>query len=219
MHSHLIPGVDDGSGSVTESEHMINGLFDLGFTHLFTTPHTISELHPNTLTTISQGFKELEGLQPAIKLDWSSEYFLDELFLSLLENNQVKPLPGNRLLIEFSMVTKPLNLESQLSAISQKGYQIVLAHPERYLFLQKKDLYQKLRDQGIEFQVNALSLVGNYGKRIKKAADELIREEMIDFIGTDLHHPKALKILRKVPSTSSFKTLVKSGCLKNQTLL
>ena len=127
------------------------------------------------------------------------------------------PLPGNRLLIEFSQISRPPDLESVIFDIKIKGFQPVLAHPERYLFFHKDfEYFRTLKDLGVELQVNALSLTDHYGKSIRKVAEKLIDNNMIDFMGTDIHHVRHLEILKKVPTTKHFERLVKSGLLKNQ---
>ena len=221
MHSHLLPGVDDGSQSVKQSIELITGLQELGFQHLVTTPHSMNDMYPNSLATLKNSFNKLKGVIPeGIRLDYSSEYFLDELFIENLRRDQLKPLPGNRILIEFSMANVPMNLEEILFEIRLKGYQIILAHPERFVFFHKQPkAYSRFKDLDIEFQVNALSLSGYYGNHIKKMAENLIDEGWIDFIGTDLHHERHLSALRKVTEMKSFEKLLKSNGLKNQTLI
>ncbi len=221
MHSHLIPGIDDGSKSPEQSYELITGLQELGFSHLFTTPHSMKDMYPNSLHSLETGFNTIKDKVPAgISMDYSSEYFLDEMFSKNLAADTVRTLPGNRLLVEFSMISKTADLEKHLFDIQLKGYQIILAHPERYLFFHRDlKLYSSLKDMGIEFQVNALSLIGYYGINIKHIAEKLVAEKLIDFIGTDLHHAKHLEGLRKVPNSRAFQELLKTGLLKNQSLL
>ena len=221
MHSHLIPGVDDGAKDVENSVHLISGLKELGFSELITTPHTLQDIHPNTRETLTASFNLLTGKVPSgIKLALSSEYYLDEQFSNQLQENALMPLPGNRLLIEFSQISRPHDLEQQIFEIGLQGYQIILAHPERYLFFHKHfDYFTRLKEMGVELQVNALSLTEHYGKHIKVIAEKLIEKEMIDFMGTDLHHTKHLEALKQVPLSKHFTRLVDSGLLKNQSLL
>lgn len=221
MHSHLIPGVDDGAQDVTDSLALINGLKDLGFTTLFTTPHTLKDFHPNTKESLQQGHALLEGKLPeGMSLTLSSEYYLDEDFQAQLNLNAVLPLPGNRLLIEFSQIVKPLDLEDVIFDLGIRGYQPVLAHPERYLFFHKEfNHYNRLKEMGVEFQVNAMSLTQHYGKNVNAIAQKLIEKDMIDFIGTDIHYTRHLEVLKQVPATKHFARLLDSGLLKNQSLI
>lgn len=220
MHSHLIPGVDDGAKDVADSLQLITGLRELGFHHLITTPHTLQDIHPNTTETLQNGHALLEGKLPeGITLNLSSEYYLDEQFQDQLKTGNLMPLPGNRLLVEFSQISRPHDLEEVIFDLGIKGYQVVLAHPERFLFFHKQfNYYNRLKEMGVELQVNALSLTEHYGKGIKSIAEKLIEKDMIDFIGTDTHHLKHIEILKRVPASKHFARLVDSGLLKNHKL-
>jgi len=220
MHSHLIPGVDDGSKNVENSIELINGLKDLGFYHLITTPHTLEDIHPNTKETLQLGHSLLKDHLPSgIKVDLSSEYYLDNQFHEQLSNDGLMPLPDNRLLVEFSQISRPRNLEEAIFAIGIKGYQVILAHPERYLFFHKHfDYLSRLKDLGVEFQLNALSLTKHYGMHIKSVAEKLIDKDMIDYLGTDTHHMQHIATLKQVPGTKYFARLLDSGLLKNESL-
>ncbi|MES2417299.1 MAG: CpsB/CapC family capsule biosynthesis tyrosine phosphatase [Bacteroidota bacterium] len=221
MHSHLVPGVDDGAKDIEDSLNLIAGLKDLGFHHLYTTPHTLQDIHPNTRASLQQGFALLAGKLPeGIGMNISSEYYLDEQFKQQLNEGSVLPLPGNRLLIEFSQIARPHDLEEQIFDLGIKGYQVILAHPERYLFFHKQfGYFNRLKEMGVELQVNALSLTDHYGKLIRQVAEKLIDKDMIDFIGTDIHHIKHLATLKQVPLSKHFARLVASGLLKNQELI
>lgn len=220
MHSHLVPGVDDGAQDVADSMQIISGLRELGFRHLITTPHTLQGVHPNTMETLSTAHALLNGKLPEdIVLNLSSEYYLDEQFDEQLNTKAVMPMPGNRLLIEFSQISRPLDLEEKIFDLGIKGYQVILAHPERFLFFHRQfDYYRRLKEMGVELQLNAMSLTGHYGKHIKSIADKLVEKDMIDFIGTDIHHVRHLEVLKQVPATKSFDRLVSSGLLKNKHL-
>lgn len=221
MHSHLVPGVDDGAQDVNDSLTLIKGLQELGFHHLITTPHTLQDIHPNTKASLESGHALLAGQLPeGISLALSSEYYLDDQFTAQLDADAVLPLPGNRLLIECSQLVKPHDLEERIFDLGIRGYQVILAHPERYLFFhQNFNYFNRLKDMGVELQVNALSLTPHYGKQIQLIAEKLIAKDLIDFIGTDLHHAKHLVALQQVPASKFFTRLVDSGLLQNQSLL
>ena len=221
MHSHLIPGVDDGAKDVADSIALIDGLRNLGFEHLVTTPHTLQDIHPNSKESLSKGHLFLDGKIPeGLTLRLSSEYYLDEQFQDQLEEGTVMPLPGNRLLVEFSQLAKPFDLEERFFDLNVRGYQPILAHPERYLFFHKKfEYYKRIKDMGVELQVNALSLTDHYGKSIRKIAEKLIEKDLIDFIGTDTHHLQHIETLAQVPQSKFFARLLDSGLLKNQELI
>ena len=221
MHSHLIPGVDDGAQNIEDSLQIIQGLKNLGFSQLITTPHTLQDIHPNTHETLKAGHDLLIGKLPQeVSLRLSSEYYLDEQFQQQLEANTLMPFNGNRLLVEMSQISRPFDLEEVIFDLFIRGYQVVLAHPERYLYFHKNfNYYNRLKEMGVELQVNALSLTEHYGKGIKLIAEKLIEKDMIDFIGTDIHHERHLEILKRVPLTKHFNTLVDSGLLKNKELM
>ncbi|MCY1522483.1 Tyrosine-protein phosphatase YwqE [compost metagenome] len=158
-------------------------------------------------------------LPEGISMNVSSEYYLDEHFQQQLADKAILPLSGNRILIEFSQIARPQDLEERIFGLGIAGYHVVLAHPERYLFFHKQFSYfSRLKEMGVELQVNALSLTDYYGKHIHRVADKLIENDMIDFIGTDLHHSRHLEALKQVPATKSFKRLIESRLLKNAEL-
>ncbi len=221
MHSHLIPGVDDGAESVASSVELINGLHDLGFEKLCTTPHSMQGIHPNTKDSLTAGLSRLQGtLSDQMLPLLSSEYYLDDHFSKLIEDDQLLPLPGNRILLEFSQINRPFGLEDTLFKLALKGYQIILAHPERYLFFHKNfNDFIRLKDMGLEFQVNALSLSNHYGRNVRTMAEKLIAHKLIDFIGTDTHRKEHLALLKEIPDTKCYKTLIDSGLIKNRALI
>ena len=91
----------------------------------------------------------------------------------------------------MSYLNPPLALKEIIFEIQLKGYQPLLAHPERYLFYhQNTKMYQTLKDLEVKFQLNLLSAVGYYGDKVAKAADFLLKENLIDFVGSDVHHMK-----------------------------
>ncbi len=221
MHSHLIPGVDDGATDITNSIALLNGLKELGFHHLITTPHTLQDIHPNTSEILQKGHALLDGKVPdGISLELSSEYYLDGQFQEQLEAEKLMPMKDNRILVEFSQISRPHDLEEVIFDLGIKGYQVILAHPERYLFLHKDfGYYKRLKQMGVDLQVNALSLTKHYGEHVKKIAEKLIEADMIDYFGTDTHHLRHIETLKQVPHTKHFSRLVDSGLLKNESLL
>ena len=141
MHSHLIPGIDDGAKTLEDSIGLIRGLQDLGFKKIITTPHIYKEHYPNTKAGILRGLEELKkGLIDAnidIAIEASAEYFMDDHFESLIDKNEILPLngkDGKYVLVEMSFFGMPPKLEDYLFKIQLKGYTPILAHPERYLF-------------------------------------------------------------------------------------
>src|SRR5688572_4983731 len=170
MHSHLIPGIDDGAPDIATSLELIKGLQQLGYKKLITTPHILWEVYPNTTEIITQGLASLkkamadEGI--TIELHAAAEYFIDEYFEENLKKKiPLLPISGNMVLVEFSMITAPMDLQQVLFEMQIQNYQPVIAHPERYIYLtQSKQFFDELKDAGCLFQLNLLSLTGYYGK-------------------------------------------------------
>ncbi|MCE6992764.1 tyrosine-protein phosphatase [Dyadobacter sp. CY323] len=203
IHSHLIPGIDDGVETVEESVAMITKMQDLGYRHIVTTPHVIWDCYKNTPQIIKSGLEEVRQAVKAagltIQISAAAEYFIDEHFNELLSLDQeLLTLPGNRLLVELPYSTPLMNTSETLFFIIQKGYQPVLAHPERYTyFYTDPNVYKKLVDQGCELQVNILSLSGYYGDNITKMAEWLLRNNLITFLGTDAHKIQHLEMIQR----------------------
>jgi tyrosine-protein phosphatase YwqE len=203
IHSHLIPGIDDGVQTVEESVAMITKMQSLGYTRLFTTPHVMWDCYRNSAETILSGLEDVRtacktaGL--TIEVNAAAEYFIDEHFMELLTTGQqLLTLPGNRLLVELPYSTPLMNTSETLFKIIENGYQPILAHPERYTyFYSDPSVYKKLCDQGCELQVNILSLGTYYGEKVHKMAEWLMKQQLITFLGTDAHRMQHLEIINK----------------------
>jgi tyrosine-protein phosphatase YwqE len=199
MHSHLLPGIDDGSPDPETSFKLIQGLTDLGYKKLITTPHIMSDLYKNDAETITSAFEMLQvGSKLTSSLFTAAEYYLDDYFDDLLEENTpLLTLKGKWVLVEFSFVTVPVNLKQTLFNLQINGYQPILAHPERYLyFAEDKKKYDELHEAGCFFQLNLLSLTGYYGRGPLDLAEYLVKKKYVDLLGTDLHHDRHLHALR-----------------------
>jgi protein-tyrosine phosphatase len=226
MHSHLLPGIDDGSPDVETSLQLISGLQELGYRKFITTPHILWDMYKNDASTIGAAHAELQqaALQQnnaAVPVKAAAEYFLDEHFDELLQNNvPLLTLHENWVLVEFSFVTTPLNFKDKLFSMQLKGYQPVLAHPERYLyFMSDKKWYDELKNAGCYFQLNILSLAGYYGKASLQLAHYLIGKKYINLLGTDCHHFRHLNTLRNSHHIMEpIESLLDSGMLLNPTL-
>jgi len=203
LHSHIIPGIDDGVETVEDALIMVQKLQELGYRHIFTTPHIMWDCYKNTPEIILAGLKDVrhaaEKANLSIKIDAAAEYFIDEHFMELLSTGgDILTLPGNRVLVELPYSTPLMNTSETLFYIIEKGYRPVLAHPERYTyFYSDPTIYQKLCDQGCELQVNILSLGNYYGENVHKMADWLLRHKLISFIGTDSHRLQHLDLIYK----------------------
>ncbi len=225
MHSHLIPAIDDGSDSAERSIMLIKGLMELGYSRLVTTPHIIFDIYKNDPAIINAGHDELRFALSEHQIDISTraaaEYYMDEYFESLVESDApLLTIKDKMVLVEMSFSGAPYNLKEMIFALQMKGYQPVLAHPERYLYLSaNKGLYDDLRDMGVMFQLNLLSVTNYYGKSAAELAAYLIRKGYIDLLGTDLHHHRHLDALRSSPLIMGpVKALLDTGKILNPLL-
>ncbi|TDE08396.1 tyrosine-protein phosphatase [Dyadobacter psychrotolerans] len=203
IHSHIIPGIDDGVETIEQSVAMARKFQELGYTRIVTTPHVMWDCYKNTPEIINAGLEDVRQAVKAaglnVQIDAAAEYFIDEHFTTLLENGEeFMTLPGKRLLVELPYSTPLLNVSETLFLILQKGYQPVLAHPERYTyFYSDPSIYKKFCDQGCELQVNILSLGSYYNENVHKMAEYLLKNGLITFLGTDAHRMQHLEMIRK----------------------
>lgn len=224
MHSHMIPGIDDGSPDMATTLEMLSGLSALGYKKIITTPHVLWDLYPNTPAVILGGVEEVRAAvrKAGIPLGVhaAAEYFMDDHFAAELKNKApLLPISGNLVLVEYSMITAPYDLQETLFAMQLQNYQPVIAHPERYTYLStRKNVFDELKDAGCYLQLNLLSLTGYYGKGVQDLAEYLVKKNYYDLAGTDMHHPKHLAALQKLATAPVFQKLRDSGLLKNHTL-
>jgi protein-tyrosine phosphatase len=224
MHSHLIPGIDDGSPDLATSLELIRSLQKLGYRKLITTPHILWEVYPNTTEIITQGLATLQKAVEEAKIDVeihaAAEYFIDEYFEELLKKKMpLLPISGNKVLVEFSMITAPLDLQQVLFDMQLQGYQPIIAHPERYIYLShRKHFFDELQSAGCMFQLNLLSLTGYYGKSVQELAEYLLKGNYYSYAGTDLHGDRHLAGLQKLSGSSLYQRLREAGFLKNSSL-
>lgn len=223
LHSHLIPGIDDGSQSVEESMMLLRGLSELGYKKIITTPHIMLDAYRNTPEIIREGLLTLrqsakdENID--IEIDAAAEYYLDEGFYTLLEKGDMMSINGKYLLFETSYFAKPLQLEEMIFAISSSGYVPLMAHPERYRYIKNPmKEYSRFKELGVLFQVNLNSFEGHYGKSAKVLADFLSKQGMIDFLGSDVHHKKQVETLSNVFISDAYRNIFKHNIILNDTL-
>lgn len=201
MHSHILPGIDDGSPDIATSLTLVKGMMALGIHKATATPHIIGDLYRNDATTINNALTALRNAIKKEQLDFevnaAAEYMLDSYFLELL--NQKVPLltiKDNIVLTEFSYSSMPFNPEQMAFSILTEGYTPILAHPERYAYYHKNlKIYQHLKDLGFLLQVNLLSLTGHYGKETQRAAKYIVSNGLASFAGSDMHHERHLAAL------------------------
>jgi len=225
VHSHLIPGIDDGSPDLDTSLRLIRGLADLGYRKLITTPHINADFFPNTRGVIDQGrntvAQELKRQGIGTELRAAAEYLLDDQFIrNLAEDADFLTLKDKFILIELSFAVPVINLRQVLFDLQLKGYQPVLAHPERYLyFAVSRGWYDQLRVSGCLFQLNLLSFTGYYGREVRELAQYLVKKRYVDFLGTDLHHERHLQALHSSAIVFRIaRQLSEAGLIRNTSL-
>lgn len=201
-HSHLLPGVDDGVGTLDESLRILDMMEKHGVRKVWLTPHIMEDI-PNTTAHLRERFAELQAsYSGSVELHLAAENMLDGLFEERLEKNDLLPLDenGDHLLVETSCFSPPMDLYGILERIKAKGYHPVLAHPERYGYMEKEE-YRRIKDMGVKLQLNLFSLVGTYGRSVQRKAEWLLKNNMIAYRGSDIHHAETfhnLIISRKI---------------------
>jgi len=214
IHSHLLPGIDDGAKDLNHSIELIKKMRSYGIKHFITTPHVLGDVYPNSSSTIKEKLEDVrrELLNQNIndiQIHAAAEYMMDEQFSKLLEKNDILTLKDNFILVEMSYFNAPFNLYEILFEIQLKGYKPVLAHPERYNFFHNDfENYYKLKKAGCLFQLNLLSLTPQYGKNVQKIYSKLLEENMYDFVGTDTHHNNHLELLKEIGAEKTKKAIL-----------
>jgi len=199
-HSHILPGVDDGIKTLDDSLAVLELYDELGVEKVWLTPHIMEDC-PNTTEELRKRFAELkESWKGNVKLALASENMLDALFEERMESGDLLPIgdDGRHLLVETSYFNPPMGMEQMLRQILCNGFFPVLAHPERYIYMSSDD-YRRLKDMGLLFQLNFVSLTGGYGEPAQKKAEWLLSERMVDMIGSDLHNFDIFKNLIEKP--------------------
>ncbi|WP_412465146.1 tyrosine-protein phosphatase [Flavobacterium mekongense] len=193
IHSHLLPGIDDGAKSIEETENFMSQMNLMGIKHFITTPHIFTNVWDNSESIITDKLQvtktELSHKNCFASFSAGAEYMIDSFFMKRLETEKLLTLKDNYVLVEMSYLNPPMQLFDILFEIQLAGYKPILAHPERYLFYTRNlKEYERLKKSGCFFQLNLLSSVNYYGIGITKTADYLLKNGMIDFVGTDIHH-------------------------------
>ncbi len=205
MHSHLIPGIDDGAKTMEESLILLARLQSYGLRKVITTPHIMSEYYRNTPEIIQMGLEDLrksasnQGL--TIQIDAAAEYYMDEIFLEKVKSGEkLLTFGDSNILVETGFINKPQMLLDIIFHLEMAGYRPILAHPERYQYLiADKNLQQELIDRQLAFQINLLSLTGFYSKQVKDFAENLLDKGAVAFLGTDCHNERYLDMLETLP--------------------
>lgn len=219
IHSHLLPGIDDGAQNLKESLDLIKQFHLLGYSKLITTPHIISDSYPNTQDIISE---KLYTVQNALKIEnininieAGAEYYVDMSFLNAIEDENLITFMQHYVLFETSYQNKPIMLETVIGNLLKKGYIPVLAHPERYVYLHNDiEKYKRLKALGVLFQINAKSFYDK-SKPSYKIALKLIKLGLVDFLGSDAHRMRDMKRLESFLKSTLCKKMLQTNRIKN----
>ncbi|MGF1565796.1 MAG: tyrosine-protein phosphatase [Flavobacteriales bacterium] len=223
MHSHLVPGIDDGSPNMEASLAMIRHFADLGYRKIITTPHVMSDYYRNTSEIITKGRDAVRSALKAanidIAFDAAAEYYLDEHFEKLIEANDILTIGNRYVLFELPFMAAPDMLKSTLFKLQMAGYKPILAHPERYPYWHREtQKFKDLVDRDVLLQININSLTGFYGPGVQKCGEWLIDQGLVAFAASDCHHPGHLQLMQEARTLPHLHRLVESGKLLNTKL-
>lgn len=223
IHSHVLPGIDDGSPDIETSMGFLRRLHALGLAASYATPHIFGEMYPNNTDTIGTALTGLQAIKesqlPEFQLASAAEYMVDENFTTLYQQAKLLTLPGKHVLIEMSYAAEHPQIDRHLFELQVLGYKPILAHPERYVFCHNRpEQYRRLKSQGCLFQLNLLSPSGYYGEPVRKAAKFLLKRGMVDLVGTDLHHAKHMAAIERFVLSGDAYAVFMKNPIKNKEL-
>tara|TARA_B100000927_G_scaffold289983_1_gene287712 strand:- start:673 stop:1425 length:753 start_codon:yes stop_codon:yes gene_type:complete len=224
IHSHLIPGIDDGSPSMEVTIELLKKFISLGYKKVITTPHVMSDYYLNTPEIINQGLenvrKSIEENQLEIKIEAAAEYNLEPSFEDLINDKNILTFgKDNFLLFELSFFSEPQNLNEVIWSMREAGYNPVLAHVERYAYWHNDyDKVEEMVNRGVKLQMNIGSLTGSYGPEVKLFAEKLVDDEVVEFVGSDCHHIQHLEMLDYAKKLPYFHKLIQQEQILNNSL-
>jgi protein-tyrosine phosphatase len=224
MHSHFLPGIDDGCENVEQSIKCIEDLKKRGYKKIITTPHVIAGYYENTPEIINERLQYVKHVLSIRKIDIeieaAAEYYIDEEFIEgLKKGKRFLTFGQNYILIELGFYNEPAQFSTTIFNLLTEGYKPVLAHPERYLYILKQfDKLKEWVEKGILLQINLLSLIGYYSPAAQIFCEKLITEGLVSFAGTDAHNPKHLEALNQVYGSKYFTKLGENNLLNNSLL-
>jgi protein-tyrosine phosphatase len=222
MHSHLLPGIDDGSKTLGDTIGMILKMVDLGYEKLIMTPHVMEGYYPNTSEIILNKLKEVKEecvrLSIPIELHAAAEYYYDDTLMARLDRDEeLLTFSGKHVLFEFPFNNPALMIDAFIKKLKEKGYIPVLAHFERYVYYHGMvGIFDYYKGQNVRLQLNLLSLTGHYGPDVLKQAKYMVDHGLVDFVGTDCHRIEHLHILEKNKSNPYFKKLLELDLINSR---
>ena len=221
IHSHFIPGIDDGSPDMETTISLIKEMQGLGFKKVITTPHVMSDFYKNSSDIILKGLtdirSELKVQNINMEIEAAAEYYIDYDFEQKIGKEKFLTFGDNYILVELSFMEAPENLFDIIFKLRLEGYNVVLAHPERYAFFTMDD-YEELVNRGVLLQINWLSIIGYYSPQIEQKTKDLIAADIVSFIGSDCHNMNHAELYKKCQTKKAWHDLNNSSKLLNSTL-
>ena len=223
IHSHILPGLDDGAANPDKSLEMLKRMAELGYERMVATPHVMVDGYKNSTSHILSSIERLRDSAAAfsigIELDTAAEYYMDEELSRRLESGDILTIGAEYLLFETSFFCEPLNLHEMIYEITMRGYRPLMAHPERYRYINDiQDFYGRLREAGVSFQVNINSFGGYYGSDAKEKAYYLSENGMVDFLGSDIHGTGQIDYMSDILSKGVLESVISKNKILNDTL-
>jgi protein-tyrosine phosphatase len=221
LHSHLLPGLDDGVQTYEESEDIILYFQKIGYRKLITTPHVMSDTFRNSsdriLTRLAKLKTYLKNQNVDVEIEAGAEYYLDDYVYRLVDENKPMLTFGkNYLLFETNFLNEPFNMKDFIFLATTKGYKPILAHPERYAYIQNNmEKASDLLDRGVLFQINISSITGYYSKIVQSTAQKLIDKGWVHFLGSDCHHYQHVKLVEEAQHMKYFQRALALPLLNN----
>lgn len=209
FHSHIIPNVDDGSKSVEETFELLKEAKEAGFSGVISTSHYIEGYYETNVNERSIWIKaiseNLSKKQIELDLYLGNEIYITKNVLNLLKSNNIATINNsNYILFELPMNAKPMNMYDIIYDMLEYGLIPILAHPERYVYVQKEpELIYDLIQKGVLMQSNYGSILGLYGEKAEIIVKKMLENNMVHFLGSDVHkkhtiYPKIKEALNKI---------------------
>lgn len=221
MHSHVLPGIDDGAQTPEESIVLIKKMMELGIKKIIATPHIMIDFYRNDADSINNALAllkdELVKQHIDIDITAAAEHYFDETFEKRVTDRKVMTMGDNHVLFELSFINQPPNVIPVIEKMREMDYKPILAHPERYSYMSIEQM-QNLKSWGCDLQLNTIALTGYYGKHVQKKAEQMVDADIVDFISSDMHHPRHAAAFEKALQTPYLEKLLTNYPLKNSTL-
>ena len=224
MHCHLVPKVDDGSKCIEESIECLNVLKAVGYNKVIITPHFQYPRFPNDEDDIRRRYEEVKQQAKGAGVDIDiagigGEYRIDSGFKQRLEEPRFLKVADKYVLVEFSLHQQMMGCDEMIFDMQMKGYEVILAHPERYPYLNVQGTrMEQLKNQGVFFQINALSLGGFYGEEARHKAYEMLEAGWVEFMGTDTHNTMYSQALIELSNDRKVEKVLEKYTFLNNTL-